>query len=376
MSPPRQSHRRDFLSGRSVQQRLADAATEVPQARPTDGERPARHAPKSYVVEVARRAMACDFAVLLNAGQYAQGQETALAALDLVDDLETQLSAYRETSEIMQVNRRASVEPVEVDGRLYDLLKLCLELYHRTDGAFDVTSAPLSKVWGFFRRQGSIPEDAALAAALAHVGSNHILLNEEDRSVAFGHRELDVDFGGIGKGYALDLGAELLVAAGVSNFLMHGGRSSVIALGQRASESGWSVGIRDPLRAGKRLGQVMLHDAALSTSGAGSQFFRHGGRRYGHILDPRSGHPAEDLLSTTVISPSAAEADALSTAFYVLGLEGAKKYCEQNPHVAAILVTPGGDVGGMTLWTLGQAASWFTPDPDAPPPREITQKNE
>jgi len=143
---------------------------------------------------------------------------------------------------------------------------------------------------------------------------------------------------------------------------MHGGRSSIIARGKRAGEPGWSVGIRNPLRPGKRLGQVTLIDTALSTSGAGSQFFRHAGRRYGHIIDPRSGQPAEGLLSTTVICPSAAEADALSTAFYVLGPEKVERYCEQNPHVSAVLVTPGGDVGGMEVRTIGKAGELFTPE--------------
>ena len=118
----------------------------------------------------------------------------------------------------------------------------------------------------------------------------------------------------------------------------------------------------------------MLQHAALATWGAGSQFFRHGGRRYGHILDPRTGHPAEGLLSTTVISPSAAEADALSTAFYVLGLEGATRYCQEHPHVSAVLVTPGGDVGGMSVWTLGDAGECFEADPEAPQPRELPRE--
>ncbi len=317
---------------------------------------------QAYLVQVARRAMACDFAVLLNAGEYARGQEAAMAALDGVDELEDQLSVYREESEIVHVNRRASRSPVVVDRRLFELFKLCLELHERTDGAFDATSTPLGKAWGFYRRQGRIPSDEALVAARSKVGSCHIQLDDEKGTVSFDKNGLEVDFGGIGKGYALDLVTMHLLDAGVNDFLMHGGRSSVIARGKRAGDEGWSVGIRDPLRPGKRLGQVMLTNAALSTSGTGSQFFRHAGKRYGHIIDPRTGQPAEGLLSATVISPMAAEADALSTAFYVLGPEKAASYCEQHPGVSAILVTPGGDVGGMTVRTLGRAESLFMPE--------------
>lgn len=365
MSTPGKSNRRDFLSGRSAQQRLADvAAGTAPEVGDGDAEASLKSA-KTYLVQVARKAMACDFAVLMNAGQYEQGQEAAMAALDLVDELEDQFSVYRDSSEIMHVNRTAGHAPVTVDRRLFELLELCQELSERTDGAFDATSAPLNKAWGFHRRQGCIPDADALEAALRRVGFAHLKLDNNAGSVAFAQADLELDFGGIGKGYALDLAAEQLEAAGVTNFLMHGGRSSVVARGTQAGESGWSVGIRDPLRAGKRLGQVMLQDAALSTSGAGSQFFRHEGRRYSHIIDPRSGRSVEGLLSTTVISPSAAEADALSTAFYVMGPEEATRYCENNAHLSAVLVTPGGDVGGMSLRVIGKAADCFIPERDA-----------
>lgn len=363
MNTPGKSNRRDFLSGRTAQQRLADLAA----AGEPSGDKDAAHAgqtAKTYLIQVARKAMACEFAVLLNAGQYDHGQKAAMAALDLVDELEEQLSVYRDSSEITYVNRNAGIGPVTVDLRLFELLELCKELFQRTDGAFDATSAPLSKAWGFHRRQGSIPDSEALEAALRRVGSTHLKLERDSGSVSFAEAGLELDFGGIGKGYALDLAAEQLQASEVNDFLMHGGRSSVAARGQRAGESGWSVGIRNPLRPGERLGQVMLRNAALSTSGAGSQFFRHEGRRYSHIIDPRNGRPVEGLLSTTVISPSAAEADALSTAFYVMGPDEAERYCEKNPHISAVLVTPGGNVGGMSLRTIGQSGDFFIPETD------------
>ena len=163
-----------------------------------------------------------------------------------------------------------------------------------------------------------------------------------------------LNLGSIGKGYAVDRAVEHLLAAGVSDFLVHGGQSSVAARGSavgplkiaaasdqppaaRTARSPWKIGVKDPLRDERRLGQVELNDRALGTSGAQFQSFRHRGRRYGHILDPRTGWPADGMLSVTVLAPTAAEADALSTAFYVMGPEAAMSYCRHRPAIAAIL---------------------------------------
>ena len=154
---------------------------------------------------------------------------------------------------------------------------------------------------------------------------------------------MELNLGGIGKGHALDRMSEMLRGDAVEHFLLHGGHSSVLARGSRAGstaeQSGWTVGLAHPLRPGERLAEFRLQNQALGTSGSGTQYFYHQGQRYGHIIDPRSGRPAGAVLSSTVIAPTAAEADALSTAFYVGGIELARGYCESHPDVAAVLVT-------------------------------------
>jgi thiamine biosynthesis lipoprotein len=156
-----------------------------------------------------------------------------------------------------------------------------------------------------------------------------------------------MNLGAIGKGYALDRAAEVLQDAGVEDFLLHGGRSSVLARGSNAAAElgagGWTVSLEDPLRPGRTLAEFTLRNAALGTSGTAAQFFRHGGRRYGHILDPRCGQPAEGMFSATVVAPTAAEADALSTAFYVLGPDRTAEYCGRHPGIAALLVAASPD---------------------------------
>ncbi|HKD37545.1 MAG TPA: FAD:protein FMN transferase, partial [Pirellulales bacterium] len=156
--------------GGSIADGSADSAQESPALESIE--------PASYVIRVGRRAMACEFEVLLNAGQYTDGAEAAVAALDLVDQLEEQLTVYRDTSEVSRLNRTAAGHEVDVEPRLFELLRFACELNRRTNGAYDITSGPLSKVWGFFRRAGQIPSDTDLSDALRHVGSQYLALDE------------------------------------------------------------------------------------------------------------------------------------------------------------------------------------------------------
>lgn len=326
---------------------------------------PMPRAAEPYLVHYTRRAMACDFALFLNAGQYDHTAETALEALDLVEQLETQLTVYRDSSEVMAINRSAADGPVPVEAGLFRLLEFSLTLYAATDGAFDITAGPLTKAWGFSRRAGAIPDAATLAETLERVGGQYIELDAEHRTIRFRRPGIELNFGAIGKGYALDRCDELLRAAGIENFLWHGGQSSVLARGSSADSSerdgGWLVGVGDPVRAGRRVAEIWLRDRALATSGASAQFFRHQGRRYGHILDPRTGWPAEGVLSATVVAPTAAEADALSTAMYVMGVERALAFCGSRPDVGALLLHASPSGSNVEIATAGLRENEWRP---------------
>lgn len=336
--PSRRSSRRDFLRGKAARDAVNDWLDAVP---PTLEVAPVEAAGR-YLISLKRRAMACDFEILLNAGQYEDGPMLAVAALDLVEELESQLTVYRETSEVMEINRAAAEHPVAVEPRLLALLQQAVQLHRETHGAYDITAGPLSKAWGFFRRQGAVPDEAALGEALASVGSDKLVLDAERGTVAFTQPGVELNLGAIGKGYALDRCAELLLHGGVDTFLLHGGQSSILARGARATgrpdDRGWRVSIGDPLRPGKTLLEFPVVDRAVGTSGTQFQFFRQAGRRYGHIIDPRTGWPAEGVLSSTVIAPTAALADALSTAFFILGPADAQAYCASHAEVSALLV--------------------------------------
>jgi thiamine biosynthesis lipoprotein len=375
MPPPIRRHRRDFLRGKAAADALAGLIDSTAEDRPLGG-LSAGPSSAAYLVRVGRRAMACQFEVLLNAGQYADGLPAALAALDLVEQLEAQLTVYRDDSEVMDLNRRAASGAIPVESGLFSLLRQSIELHQATAGAFDITSGPLTKAWGFYRRQGAIPPADDLRLALSRVGSDKLALDEAARTIRFNVPGVEINLGAIGKGYALDRCAERLVAAGIDDFLLHGGTSSVLARGAQAGQSppiqhpteppivGWRVAILDPLRPGHTLAHISLRNRAIGTSGSRVQFFRHAGRRYGHILDPRTGWPAEGVLSATVIAPTAAEADALSTAFYIMGPEAATTFCEGHPDIAAVLLTLSPDDQRVELHVAGLSAGeveWVSP---------------
>lgn len=356
MSTADRPSRRAFLRGRAAVDALAAAVGQHhDDAQSTDP----TGLPAQALVSYTRRAMACDFEVQLAAGRHDGSTERVLAALDLLEPLEDQMTVYRSDSELLQINRAAATAPVTVEPRLFALLELAAQIHADTQGAFDATSLPLSEAWGFSRRQGRLPGDAEIAAALERVGMGDVVLDAANQSVAFRRAGLSLHLNSIGKGYALDRMAESLDEAAcetgerVGDYLLHGGRSSVLARGTRPGAAnsgqgpGWPIGIPNPLVPGERLGEIVLVDEALGTSGSGTQFFEQGGRRYGHLMDPRTGRPAEGIYSATVIAPSAAEADALSTAFYVMEIDETAAYCAAHPAIAAILVTVSNAADGI-----------------------------
>ena len=280
--------------------------------------------------------MACRFEVTLPSSDRA-GVAIATSALNLIDELEAQLTVFRESSEISLINREAASRAVPVERSLFDLLSLCKRLYDETGHAFDITVGPLTRCWGFLRRDGRIPASDELEQARTLVGSDKFLLDDETRTIRFLREGMEVNLGSIGKGYALDRVAASMRDR-VPNALLNAGASSIYAVGAGDRNEGWIVGLRDPRNKNRRLAKLRLRHCALSTSGSEEQFFEHDGQRYGHIIDPRSGWPAQRVTSVSVVARSAAESDALATAFYIGGREVAEKYCAAHPDVLAIIL--------------------------------------
>jgi len=198
-----------------------------------------------------------------------------------------------------------------------------------------LTSTPLSRCWGFLQREGQLPSDSALAQARAAVGMQHVRLDAATRRVRFARRGVEVNFGAIGKGFALDRMRSVMRERGVRRALISAGHSSVMGIGGKGR--GWPVDLR-PRLASRRVGRLWIRDGAVGTSGAGEQFVYVNGQRYGHVIDPRSGRPASGVLGASVITGDAASADALSTAFLIGGSDLARRYCDAHPETLAVLV--------------------------------------
>jgi thiamine biosynthesis lipoprotein len=229
-----------------------------------------------------------------------------------------------------------------VDEELFGILVGCARLYAETDGAYDPTSTPLSRCWGFLRREGRLPGAEEIREALARVGMGDVALDPEKRTVRFLRPGLELNLGSVGKGYALGRLASILRSRGVRHALVSAGGSSVVAVGGRGR--GFEVDLRSRLVAGGRIARLWMKDCALGMSGAGEQFVEAGGTRYGHVLDPRTGWPAGGVVSAAVAAEDPALADALSTALLVGGAALAERYCAAHPGVLA-LVTPASDDG-------------------------------
>ena len=302
---------------------------------------------ESALLVVQRRAMNDDFEVSFPRLDFPQGTEAALDALDEVERIERMLSVFRFESRIQYINLTAHENPVRLDRELFDLIALCVQLAEETGGAVDITSGCLWTAWGFAKRQGRIPSAEELDNARKRTGTQFLELDETAQTIRFKKQGIELNFGCVGKGFALDVAAEKLREHAVDRFLFSGGLSSMLASGPD-----WKIGIAHPLRPGQRLQELVLNDVAVSTSGSQKQFFRHSGRRYSHLIDPRTGQPAEGVFTATVFAPTATLAELLSTAFFVLGAEKAAEYCSTHPEISAILTIPATNMPDLQFGTL------------------------
>jgi thiamine biosynthesis lipoprotein len=334
-------NRRDFLAPRRLAQTAGHVLGAVNEFRTTLAESP----PQEFaLLRFTRTAMATDFEVALPLGT-PNATAAAESALDLIDGLETQLTVYQDSSEVSRLNQHAAQEPVPVEEQLFGLLQLAQRLTAETDGAFDITAGALVKAWGFFRGPRRVPEPHELAEPRSRSGMRYVVLNEENRTVHYHRPGLEINLGSIGKGYALDRAAlQLRDNWGIASGLLHGGHSSVYAMGtEPGTETGWTVGLSHPWHPERRLALLRLRDRAVGTSAATYQSLEYNGRKLGHILDPRTGWPAEGIASASAVAPTAAEADALATAFYILGVEKTREYCERHPGIGALLLQEGAE---------------------------------
>jgi thiamine biosynthesis lipoprotein len=295
-------------------------------------------------LERSTDAMGATFSIVLYGSNRAAMNEAVDAAFEEAHRLDALLSNYRPSSEWSRINREAAARPVAVSPELFRILSDCIEYCRASEGTFDLTVGPLMRAWGFSGGARHVPPPDQIREALELVGYQHVQLNPRKRTVRFDRPGVEIDPGGVGKGYAVDRMVEVLRARSIRNALVAASGSSIFGLGNPPEESrGWLISIADPLDHRKNAAQVFLKDLSLSTSGSYEKSFRAGGRRYSHIMDPRRGVPAESAVQVTVIAPRAIDSEVWAKPYFIQGSAwtAAHKpkfwrvlYCENTPGAA------------------------------------------
>ena len=284
--------------------------------------------------------MACEYAIEAYSEDANSLPGIVDAAFDEVDRIDRLMSHYQAESPLSRINREAGQHPVAVEPELFDFIVEAMRYQRDSDGAFDITVGPLMKAWGFFRGEGHLPSDDELGAARRHVGAAHVTLNLESKTITFDAAGVELDLGGIAKGYAVDRVAGLLRQRHVAAALISAGGSTIYGLGAPPGDDAWDVKLQDPIDSRNTAFAIKLKDRALSVAGSSEKAFEAGGVRYSHIMDPRTGRPAHGVLSVAVLASSGTAGDALDDAFFVLGPERSRGYLTRLHDTEAIFFLP------------------------------------
>jgi len=255
-----------------------------------------------------------------------------------VDDM---LSNYKPESELSQVNAHGAEAPVHVSREFFEFLQTCARYSEASEGSFDITVGSLMKVWGFYKGSGHLPHQAEVRAALQTVGYRNIDLDSSNLTVRLKRSGVNLDPGGVGKGYAVDRMVAVLRECGVNCALVSGGGSSIYGIGAPPIDArGWHVKIREPKNEKATAAEVYLRDNSVSTSGNYERFFWAEGKLYSHIMDPRTGYPAVGMLSVSVIAPKTLDSEIWAKPYYILGRDWTLRHkpkdfrvllCEDKP---------------------------------------------
>lgn len=295
-------------------------------------------------------AMATEFSLYLYGGSSTEADFLSEIVFEEIDRVEELLSNYRESSELSRINREAAAGPVTTDPETFQFLETAFAWSARSHGAFDMTVGKLMKQWGFFDGNGAVPRNAELREEQNQHGWDKVVLNRERRTVHFLSAGIELDPGGIGKGYAVDRAVKILRAHNVSTALLSAGSSTLYAIGAPPDEPGWKVRVPSPHAEGETISTVALKDTSLSTANRSEKFFVENEHLYGSIMDPRTLRPAEGVLQTTIIAPSATDSDALSNACFVLNINDREALLRQFPEVSALVVQASGPTYHTVRW--------------------------
>lgn len=276
-----------------------------------------------------------EFFVVENDSAHAQQLfQSVIAEIERIEDL---ISEWRPHTQISEVNRQAGICPVRVDKEVFDLTRRAIEYSQMSDGAFDISIAGLNRIWVFDGSMEQLPAQEVIRKSVQHVGYQHIILDSTNSTIFLEKKGMKIGFGSIGKGYAADKGRELLQSIGVKGGIVNAS-GDVAAWGTQPKNQPWKVGIRNPFKPHKMLRILSLKNGSVTTSGSYEKFAEINGRRYSHIIDPKTGWPSTGLTSVSVWGPSAEFANFLSTSIMVLGKKEGKALLKKFPNYKGVII--------------------------------------
>lgn len=263
------------------------------------------------------------------------------AALDEMERMDRIMSNYKNDSELSQLNKKAAKSPIPCQGDLLSVIEQSHYYSELSSGAFDITIAPIVTLWGFFSGKEHFPSNIEIERLLPAVSYKNVVINKSNgpqkpSTVFFKHAQTQIDLGAIGKGYAVDKALEIIKKSGIDNACINLG-GNIYVLGMPAGKNAWKIGIQHPRDKNEILGYLELKDEATATSGDYERFFEIKGKRYSHIIDPRTGRPVNGTIAVTIVAPTGTEVDALSTSVFVLGPEKGMQLIKNIPDTHAMI---------------------------------------
>lgn len=259
---------------------------------------------------------------------------------DDMRDVENRMTVKGMTSELIAVNKAAGINPVIVSEDTYEVIATAKKAAEESAGAFDITVYPVVALWGIGTDQARVPSESEIAAQLKYVGYNDLILDPDEQSVFLKRTGMGLDLGGIAKGYAADRISKMLKSMGVESGIINLG-GNILAMGSKADGSAWKIGIQNPMSdRGEYIGIAEVVNQTVVTSGIYERYFEMDGKRYHHIMDTKTGYPADnELAGVSILATSSIDADALSTTCFVLGTEKALEFLKNKPDIDALFIT-------------------------------------
>lgn len=289
------------------------------------------------------KLMGSRFDITVVADSPAQGNQYIDLAVKEISRIERLISEWDPASETSEINRNAGIRPVQVDAELFGLIERSLAISKLTDGAFDISYASMDRIWKFDGSMKAMPSPEAIQASVAKVGYRNIVPDKARSTVFLKLPGMKIGFGAIGKGYAADKAKALLMGKGVPAGIINAS-GDMNTWGKQPEGKDWEIGITNPLDKNKVFGVFPLKQGAVVTSGTYEKYVTFNGKRYSHIIDPKTGYPTTGIISATVFAPKAELADALATSVFVMGIDVGLDRLSQLPGVECIIIDENGKI--------------------------------